>query len=205
MVFHFLIFSQYKRQMFTECILLIKKSNDFTLGSFNQGPQSIGSSSQRLELIESINNAFQESLEADIKKAMLAKDKEVLKALRAIKSMILLAETEKGSSGEISEDAGNKILMKAAKQRKDSAEIYKEQNREDLYAVEMAELAVIEKYLPQQLSVEEVTEKLKEIIAQVGASGPQDMGKVMGMATKALAGQSDGKTISGIVRQLLTQ
>ena len=136
---------------------------------------------------------------------MLAKDKEVLKALRAIKSMILLAETEKGSSGEISEDAGNKILMKAAKQRKDSAEIYKEQNREDLYAVEMAELAVIEKYLPQQLSVEEVTEKLKEIIAQVGASGPQDMGKVMGMATKALAGQSDGKTISGIVRQLLTQ
>ena len=136
---------------------------------------------------------------------MLAKDKEVLKALRAIKSMILLAETEKGSSGEISEDAGNKILMKAAKQRKDSAEIYKEQNREDLYAVEMAELAVIEKYLPQQLAVEEVTEKLKEIIAQVGASGPQDMGKVMGMATKALAGQSDGKTISGIVRQLLTQ
>lgn len=136
---------------------------------------------------------------------MLAKDKEVLKALRAIKSMILLAETEKGSSGEISEDAGNKILMKAAKQRKDSAEIYKEQNREDLYAVEMAELAVIEKYLPQQLSVEEVTEKLKEIIAKVGASGPQDMGKVMGMATKALAGQSDGKTISGIVRQLLTQ
>ncbi len=136
---------------------------------------------------------------------MLAKDKEVLKALRAIKSMILLAETEKGSSGEISEAAGNKILMKAAKQRKDSAEIYKEQNREDLYAIEMAELEVIEKYLPQQLSVEEVTEKLEEIIAQVGANGPQDMGKVMGMATKALAGQSDGKTISGIVRQLLTQ
>ena len=149
--------------------------------------------------------SLKQQIEADIKKAMLAKDKEVLKALRAIKSMILLAETEKGSSGEISEDAGNKILMKAAKQRKDSAEIYKEQNREDLYAVEMAELAVIEKYLPQQLSVEEVTEKLKEIIAKVGASGPQDMGKVMGMATKALAGQSDGKTISGIVRQLLTQ
>ena len=149
--------------------------------------------------------SLKQQIEADIKKAMLAKEKDVLKALRAIKSMILLAETEKGSNGEVSEDAGNKILMKAVKQRKDSADIFKEQGREDLYAIEMAEVAVIEKYLPKQLSVEEVTAKLKEIIAQVGASGPQDMGKVMGMATKALAGQSDGKTISGIVRQLLTQ
>ena len=149
--------------------------------------------------------SLKQQIEADIKKAMLAKEKDVLKALRAIKSMILLAETEKGSNGEVSEDAGNKILMKAVKQRKDSANIFKEQGREDLYAIEMAEVAVIEKYLPKQLSVEEVTAKLKEIIAQVGASGPQDMGKVMGMATKALAGQSDGKTISGIVRQLLTQ
>lgn len=149
--------------------------------------------------------SLKQQIEADIKKAMLAKEKDVLKALRAVKSMILLAETEKGSNGEVSEDAGNKILMKAVKQRKDSADIFKEQGRDDLHAIEMAEVAVIEKYLPKQLSVEEVTEKLKEIIAQVGASGPQDMGKVMGMATKALAGQSDGKTISGIVRQLLTQ
>lgn len=148
---------------------------------------------------------LKQQIESDIKKAMLAKEKEALKALRAIKSMILLAETEKGSQGEITEEAGNKLLMKAVKQRKDSAAIYKEQGREDLYAIEMSEVAVIERYLPKQLSAEEVTEKLKEIITQAGATGPQDMGKVMGMATKALAGQSDGKTISGLVKQLLTQ
>lgn len=144
-------------------------------------------------------------IEADIKKAMLARERGVLNALRAIKSMILLSETEKGSSGTLSEDAENKMLMKAVKQRKDSAQIYKEQNREDLYAVEIAEVEVIEKYLPQQLSEDQVTEAVKGVIAQVGASGPQDMGKVMGAASKALAGQSDGKTISGIVKKLLTQ
>jgi uncharacterized protein YqeY len=149
--------------------------------------------------------SLKQQIESDIKKAMLAKQKDELKALRAIKSMILLSETEKGSSGELTEDAENKMLMKAVKQRRDSAQIYKEQGREDLYAVEMAEVAVIEKYLPQQLSEEEVTAVVKEVIAKVGASGPQDMGKVMGAATKALAGQSDGKTISGIVKQLLTQ
>lgn len=148
---------------------------------------------------------LKQQIESDIKKAMLAKEKEVLKALRAIKSMILLAETEKGSQGEITEEAGNKLLMKAVKQRKDSAAIYKEQGREDLYAIEMSEVAVIERYLPKQLSAEEVTKKLKEIITHAGATGPQDMGKVMGMATKALAGQSDGKTISGLVKQLLSQ
>lgn len=149
--------------------------------------------------------SLKQQIESDIKKAMLAKEKDQLKALRAVKSMILLAETEKGSSGEISDDVGNKLLMKAVKQRKDSAQIYQEQGRDDLYAIEMAEVAVIEKYLPKQLSVEEVTAKIKEVIAQVGAAGPKDMGKVMGVATKALAGQSDGKTISGIVKQLLTQ
>ena len=149
--------------------------------------------------------SLKQQIESDIKKAMLAKEKEALKALRAIKSMILLAETEKGSQGEITEEAGNKLLMKAVKQRKDSAAIYKEQGRKDLYAIEMSEVAVIERYLPKQLSAEEVAEKLKEIITQAGATGPQDMGKVMGMATKALAGQSDGKTISGLVKQLLTQ
>ena len=148
---------------------------------------------------------LKQQIESDIKKAMLAKEKEALKALRAIKSMILLAETEKGSQGEITAEAGNKLLMKAVKQRKDSAAIYKDQGREDLYAIEMSEVAVIERYLPKQLSVEEVTKKLKEIITQAGATGPQDMGKVMGMATKALAGQSDGKTISGLVKQLLAR
>ncbi|MCL4135935.1 UNVERIFIED_CONTAM: hypothetical protein GTU68_016542 [Idotea baltica] len=149
--------------------------------------------------------SLKQQIESDIKKAMLARQKDELKALRAVKSMILMAETEKGSSGELTEDAENKMLMKAVKQRKDSAQIYKDQGRDDLYAVEMDEVAVIEKYLPKQLSLEEVTEVVKTVIAQVGASGPQDMGKVMGAASKALAGQSDGKTISGIVKQLLTQ
>lgn len=143
-------------------------------------------------------------IEGDIKKAMLAKQKDELKALRAIKSMILLAETEKGADGDISEDAEMKLLMKAVKQRKDSAAIYQEQSREDLYAIEMAEVAVIEKYLPKQMSEEELTAELKKIIDQVGASGPQDMGKVMGVASKALAGKADGKTISTIVRSVLT-
>lgn len=143
-------------------------------------------------------------IEADIKKAMLAKQKEELKALRAIKSMILLAETEKGSAGEVSADAEMKLLMKAVKQRKDSAAIYQEQSRSDLYAVEMAEVAVIEKYLPKQLSEEELEAELKKIVVQVGAAGPQDMGKVMGLASKTFAGKADGKTISTIVKRILT-
>lgn len=142
-------------------------------------------------------------IEADIKKAMLAREKDELKALRAIKSMILLAETEKGGSGEVSEDAEMKLLMKAVKQRKDSAQIYMDQGREDLLAIEQAEIAVIEKYLPQQLSESEIRAELEKIIAQVGASGPQDMGKVMGMASKAMAGKADGKTISVIVKSIL--
>lgn len=148
--------------------------------------------------------SLKQQIEADIKKAMLEKRKDDLKALRAVKSMILLAETEKGASGEMSADAEMKLLMKAVKQRKDSADIYKAQNREDLFAVEMAEVAVIEQYLPKQLSEEELTAELEKIIAQVGATSPKDMGKVMGMASKAFAGKADGKTISGIVRKLLT-
>ena len=147
---------------------------------------------------------LKQQIETDIKKAMLEKRKDDLKALRAIKSMILLAETEKGSTGEIPADAEMKMLMKAVKQRKDSAQIYKDQGREDLYAVEMAEVAVIEQYLPKQLSEEEVKAILEKVIAQVGASGPQDMGKVMGMATKELAGKADGKTIAALVKQLLS-
>ena len=148
--------------------------------------------------------SLKQQIDADIKSAMLEKRKDDLKALRAVKSMILLAETEKGNTEGVSEDAEMKLLIKAVKQRRDSAQIYKEQNREDLYAIEMAEVEVIEKYLPKQLSEEEVKAELQKIIAQVGAAGPQDMGKVMGAATKALAGKADGKTISTLVKQLLT-
>tara|TARA_R110001592_G_scaffold122921_1_gene330211 strand:+ start:5114 stop:5566 length:453 start_codon:yes stop_codon:yes gene_type:complete len=148
--------------------------------------------------------SLKQQIDADIKSAMLEKRKDDLKALRAIKSMILLAETEKGNTEGVSADTEMKLLVKAVKQRRDSAQIYKEQNREDLYAVEMAEVEVIEKYLPKQLSEEEVKAELQKIMTQVGATGPQDMGKMMGAASKALAGKADGKTISTLVKQLLT-
>lgn len=148
--------------------------------------------------------SLKQQIDADIKKAMLAKNKDELKALRSIKSMILLAETDKGSTGDLSSDIEMKLLAKAVKQRKDSAAIYKEQGREDLYQVEMDEAEVIERYLPKQLSEDELKAELQKIIAQVGASGPQDMGKVMGTATKALAGKADGKAISSMVKTLLT-
>jgi len=124
-------------------------------------------------------------------------------ALRSIKSMILLAETEKGSSGDIATDIENKLLMKAAKQRKESAEIFQKEGREDLYKKEMLEFEVISRYLPKQLSEGEISNELQKIIEQVGAKGPQDMGKVMGVATKQLAGKADGKLISDIVKKLL--
>jgi len=143
-------------------------------------------------------------IDGDIKSAMLARDKDKLRALRAIKSMILLAETEKGAKEVISQDAEMKLLMKAAKQRKDSLELYNDQGRADLAKIEKDELDIISEYLPKQMTEEELTVELKAIISQVGASGPQDMGKVMGMATKALAGKADGKMISNIVKQVLT-
>jgi uncharacterized protein YqeY len=143
-------------------------------------------------------------IDDDIKKAMRNKQKEELNALRAIKSMILLAETEKGKTGELDKETEDKILMKAAKQRKESAEIFKAENREDLYKKELFELEIISKYLPKQLSKDEIEIELRKIIQQTGAAGPQDMGKVMGAATKALAGKADGKTISEIVKQLLS-
>jgi len=143
-------------------------------------------------------------IEAGIKQAMLGKDKDRLRTLRAIKSQILMAETEKGVTGEISEDAESKILQKAAKQRKDSLEIYEQQEREDLAEVERVELKIIEEFLPAQLSEADVEAAVKEVIDQVGADGPQDMGKVMGAATKKLAGQADGKMISALARKLLS-
>ena len=143
-------------------------------------------------------------IDSDIKAAMLAKNKEELEALRSIKSMILLAETEKGVTAEISSEAENKLLMKAAKQRKESAEIFQKEKRDDLAKRELLQLEIISRYLPKQLSHDEVEESVKNIIAQVGAKGPQDMGKVMGAATKQLAGQADGRMISELVKKLLS-
>ena len=146
---------------------------------------------------------LKEQIDGDIKKAMLAKNKEELTALRSIKSLILLAETEKGVSTDISTDTEMKLLTKAAKQRKESAEIFQKEGRQDLAQKELFELDVISRYLPKQLSEEEIQTELKKIIEQVGAKGPQDMGKVMGTATKALAGKADGKLISELVKKLL--
>ena len=139
----------------------------------------------------------------DIKSAMLAKDKVRLEALRGIKKEFLEAKTAKGADGELTDDMAMKILAKMVKQRKESAQIYTEQNRPDLAEPELAEAAVIETYLPKQMTEEELTEALKAIIAQVGATTPQEMGKVMGVATKQLAGRADGRAISVKVKELL--
>lgn len=147
--------------------------------------------------------ALKETIENGIKDAMRAKDADRLRALRAIKSLILLEETSGSNSGALSPDAEMKILMKAAKQRRDSLEVFKAQNREDLAEKEQVELLVIEEFLPKQLSEDELSAKIAEIIAQVGATGPGDMGKVMGVATKQLAGLADGKAISATVGALL--
>jgi uncharacterized protein YqeY len=142
-------------------------------------------------------------VEAGIKDAMRAKDQDTLRALRAIKSLILLEETKGGASGDLTADDELKLLTKAAKQRRESADIYKTQGRADLLEKEEAELVVIEQFLPKQLNEDEVKAKLQEIIARVGASAPSDMGKVMGVATKELAGQADGRVVSTLVKALL--
>ncbi|MHA8075147.1 GatB/YqeY domain-containing protein [Aquirufa sp. TARAVU-A1A] len=147
--------------------------------------------------------ALKETIEAGIKDAMRAKDADRLRALRAIKSMILLEETSGSNADGLSADAEMKILMKAAKQRKDSLDVYVNQNRPDLAEKEQAELSIIEEFLPKQLSEEELTTRIAEIIAAVGATSPADMGKVMGAASKQLAGLADGKAISVKVGELL--
>lgn len=147
--------------------------------------------------------SLKEKIDADIKQAMLNKRKEELTALRAIKSAILLAETEKGNASGLDEQGELKLLAKQAKQRKDSAEIFQKEGRSELAEKELFEMEVIGRYLPQQLSEEEVVERLKVIIAETGATGPQDMGKVMGRATKEMSGQADGKVISQHVKALL--
>lgn len=147
--------------------------------------------------------SLKDKINTDIKEAMKAKKKDELTALRAIKSAILLAETSEGNTGELSEADEIAILTKAVKQRKDSAETFQKQNREDLASKELGEAEVIQRYLPKQLSEEELKEKLQAIINEVGASSPKDMGKVMGKASKALAGQAEGKTIASMVKTLL--
>lgn len=140
----------------------------------------------------------------EMKDAMKAKNEAALRGLRAIKAEIIKAKTEPGANGELSEDTALKMLQKMMKQRKDSLEIYQQQNREDLAKKEQEEIEVIEKFMPAQMSETELKDALKKIIEQVGASSPADMGKVMGIATKQLAGQADGKTISAAVKELLS-
>lgn len=140
----------------------------------------------------------------DIKAAMLAKKEADLRSLRAVKSALLLAKTEKGASEIISEDAEIKVLQRLVKQRRESADIYKDQNREDLYQIEVEEIEVIERYLPKQLSAEELTVYLKELIVKLNVTSVKEMGKVMGLASKELAGKADGKAISETIKSILS-
>ena len=144
-----------------------------------------------------------EKINADIKSAMLAKDQVRLETLRGIKKEFIESKTAKGGDGTLSDDVATKILVKMVKQRKESASIYASQNRADLSENELAEAAVIEEYLPKQLSEEELTAELQKIIAEVGATSAKEMGKVMGVASKALAGRAEGKAISAKVKELL--
>ncbi len=148
--------------------------------------------------------SLEQKINQDIKAAMIAKDNAKLRGLRAIKAAILLAKTEKTQVEELSEDTEIKVLQKLAKQRKESGDIYKTQNREDLYQIEMEELQVIEEYLPKQLDRSAIEDIVKDIIAEVGATSIKEMGKVMGAANQKLAGQADGKTISEVVKSLLS-
>ena len=148
---------------------------------------------------------LEQKVMADMKEAMKAKDEASLRGLRAIKAEIIKAKTEPGAGGELSEDTENKMLQKMMKQRKDSLEIYRTQKRDDLAKKEEEEIAIIEKFLPKQMDEAELKEALKRIIEEVGASSPADMGKVMGVATKQLAGKADGKIISTTVKELLSK
>lgn len=146
---------------------------------------------------------LEQKVMAEMKEAMKAKDEATLRALRAIKAEIIKAKTEPGAGGEISSEKEISMLQKMMKQRKDSLEIYQQQNRTDLAQKEQEEIAVIEKFLPKQMSADELKTELQQIISETGASSPADMGKVMGAATKKLAGRADGKTISAMVKELL--
>jgi uncharacterized protein len=146
-----------------------------------------------------------DKINEDIKTTMLAREKEKLEALRAIKAAFLVAKTEKGAPSELTSDMELKIIQKLVKQRKESAEIYISQGRKDLHDIEMFEASVIEQYLPKQLDAVELKKILKAIIEKVGAKTPSDMGKVMGVASKELAGKADGRLIAETVKILLTE
>jgi uncharacterized protein YqeY len=148
--------------------------------------------------------ALEQQIMTELKAAMLAKDEAALRSLRAIKAAILLAKTSEGAAGELSADGEIKLLQKMVKQRKDSLAIFTQQGREDLAQKEREEIAVIEKFLPQQMDPAEVRAVLVQLVAKAGASTPADMGKVMGLANKELAGKAEGKSISTIVRELLS-
>jgi uncharacterized protein len=149
--------------------------------------------------------ALEQSIMAEMKDAMKSKNEAALRGLRAIKAAIIVAKTAEGAGGELKEEDETKLLQKLVKQRRDSLEIFRKQNREDLAQKEEEEIAIIERFLPKQMSEAELKEALSVIISQVGASSPADMGKVMGTATKQLAGQADGKAISAAVKELLSK
>jgi len=149
--------------------------------------------------------SLEQKIMAELKTAMLAKDEKSVRSLRAIKAAIILAKTSEGAGGEITTDAENKLLQKLVKQRKESLDIYRQQNRPDLAQKEEEEIEVIEKFLPKQMDADELKAALQKIIAEVGASSPADLGKVMGVASKQLAGKADGKAISTVVKELLSK
>mgnify|MGYP003449225193 FL=1 len=148
---------------------------------------------------------LEQKIMTDLKAAMLAKDEAALRSLRAVKAAILLAKTAEGGRGELKEEDEIKLLQKLVKQRKDSLEIFQQQNRADLAKKEEEEIAVIEKFLPEQMSREELKDEIVKIIVTVGASSPADMGKVMGVASKQFAGKADGKSIAALVKELLAK
>lgn len=149
--------------------------------------------------------SLEQKIMAEMKEAMKAKDEAALRALRGIKAEIIKAKTEPGAGGQVSEETEIKMLQKMVKQRKDALEIYQQQNRADLVQKEQEEINVIEKFLPAQMSEEDLRNELRQIIAETGAASPADMGKVMGVATKKLAGKAEGKVISAAVKELLAQ
>jgi uncharacterized protein YqeY len=183
------------------CVSLLMKYYETSPCSAGFGPAPF---TTQFYLIPILSMALKETIDAGIKQAMLAKDKVRLTALRSIKSQILLAETAEGASTTgLSTDQELKLLNKAAKQRRESAATYKEQFRSDLEETELAELAIIEEFLPQQLSDGDLVQTLVGIIQRVGAKGPSDLGKVMGVAARELSGKADGKRISEMVNMLL--
>lgn len=148
---------------------------------------------------------LEQKIMAELKTAMLAKDEKTVRSLRAVKAAIINAKTAGGAGGEINEEEETRLLQRLVKQRKDSLDIYQQQNRSDLAQKEQEEIEVIEKFLPKQMSADELKASVEAIIAKIGASGPSDMGKVMGVATKKLAGKADGKSISQAVKELLNK